>query len=109
MSSDTASRAFEPFFTTRNLPREGLGLSTALGFVKQTGGDMTLHSQPGAGTVVTIYLPLSPDQHDQVPAVEPVVAAASSGAPVPGTIADAEALRNRNAAATSDQPHVSRC
>jgi signal transduction histidine kinase/CheY-like chemotaxis protein len=58
MSPDVAARALDPFFTTKPAGRgTGLGLSQVFGFVKQSGGHLTLASEIGAGTIVTIYLP----------------------------------------------------
>jgi len=58
MSPEVAKRAFEPFFTTKPVGKgTGLGLSVVYGFVKQSGGHVTIDSREGRGTSVRIYLP----------------------------------------------------
>jgi PAS domain S-box-containing protein len=58
MSSEVQARAFEPFFTTKDIGRgSGLGLSQAYGFAKQSGGALTLESEPGKGTKISLHLP----------------------------------------------------
>jgi PAS domain S-box-containing protein len=58
MSEELAEKAFEPFFTTKDIGKgSGLGLSMVYGFVKQTGGHVTIDSTPGRGTTVKLYLP----------------------------------------------------
>jgi two-component system cell cycle sensor histidine kinase/response regulator CckA len=58
MAADVAERAFEPFYTTKGSAEgTGLGLATVYGIVTQAGGEVTLDSDVGLGTTVTVLLP----------------------------------------------------
>jgi len=58
MSAEAQRRAFEPFFTTKSAAQgTGLGLAMVYGFIRQSGGHITLNSAPGLGTRFGLYFP----------------------------------------------------
>jgi signal transduction histidine kinase len=66
MRPEVASRVFEPFFTTKPVGEgTGLGLAQVYGFALQSGGGVTLSSSPGAGTVVSLFLPVCEEGADK--------------------------------------------
>ncbi len=59
MSVETRNRIFDPFFSTKKTGEStGLGLSVSYGIIRDHGGDIQVHSEPGSGTAFTIILPL---------------------------------------------------
>jgi PAS domain S-box-containing protein len=71
MEAEVAARVFEPFFSTKRKGEgTGLGLATVYGIVTAAGGQISLYSEPGDGTVFRIHLPAvdstvpaGPDEH----------------------------------------------
>lgn len=57
MSSDILGRIFDPFYTTKRREGTGLGLSISKTLIDRQGGAMAVESEPGKGTLFTIWLP----------------------------------------------------
>lgn len=57
MSPETIARVFEPFFTTKSDGLGGIGLPMVERFVRQVGGAITVESETGIGTTITMLLP----------------------------------------------------
>jgi PAS domain S-box-containing protein len=88
MDASTAARIFEPFFTTKPPGRgTGLGLATAYGFVKQSGGTITVESRPHGGTTFSVFLPALAETEQEPPIG---VSQARQGAPETVLVAEDE-------------------
>ncbi len=97
MTDEIKRHLFEPFFTTKAKGKgTGLGLATCFGIVKQSGGHITVESQPGKGTTFRIYLP-------RVGETTPV--APASG---PGAATALPRARNETVLLVEDEPSVRR-
>ncbi|MEP6991318.1 MAG: PAS domain S-box protein [bacterium] len=93
MSPDVAARSFEPFFTTKARGEgTGLGLATVHGIVQQSGGSITLVTQPGIGSTFTVRLPLVDTVPSWPDADEEVVHAPSAATVL--VVDDEESLRS---------------
>ena len=93
MPKDVVERAFEPFFTTKPTGQgTGLGLATVYGIITAAGGDLSIYSEPGMGTTISILLPAT----DQAPIANddtPAAAVAPGGGELILAVEDEPALR----------------
>jgi len=79
MAEDVRARVFDPFFSTKGPLGTGLGMSVAYGIVKRHGGSIAIESEPGRGTVITIFLPAAsgsgeeraPQPEERIEAIRP--------------------------------------
>jgi signal transduction histidine kinase len=104
MTPEVLARAFDPFYTTK-APGQGtgLGLSQVYGFVTQSGGHISIDSQPGAGTTVSIHLPryIGPDQAE-APAPAKISPVAAGNKEVILVVEDEDSVRTMTVEALRD-------
>ncbi len=97
MTADVRAKVFEPFFTTKPQGQgTGLGLAQVYGFIKQSGGHVTIYSELDAGTTVKLYLP-RPRQEVASDAVAPAAQlreAARGGGETILVVEDEEGVRS---------------
>lgn len=96
MTPEERGHALEPFFTTKPPGHgTGLGLSMVYGFVKQSGGHLTIYSEPGEGTTISLYFPaLDEDAAPLVPSQEgDHISAKTAGKGIILIVEDNEKLR----------------
>jgi two-component system cell cycle sensor histidine kinase/response regulator CckA len=66
MNAETQAHVFEPFFTTKRAGHgTGLGLSTVYGIAQQSGGDISIESAVGKGTLFRIWLPFAEEERSE--------------------------------------------
>ena len=85
MDEETLARAFEPFYTTKEIGKgTGLGLSQVYGLAKQSGGAAEIESARGSGTSVRLYLPRAGAAAAPAATSRPAPSPGGGGAPSPG-------------------------
>ena len=99
MPSEVIERAFEPFYTTKEVGRgTGLGLSQVYGFVRQSGGHVEIYSELGLGTTVKMYFPRAVTGQEAIqPDQPPVDGAAPNGTETILIVDDDEDIRSYTA------------
>ncbi len=108
MSQELLEQVFQPFFTTKaNGKGSGLGLSMVYGFIKQSGGHISIYSEVGHGTSVKMYLPRRMRAGDSTPAPVDVPAPAPTAAlPATNSASEPEAVRRPKILVVEDQEAV---
>ncbi|TDL97710.1 response regulator [Stutzerimonas stutzeri ATCC 17588 = LMG 11199] len=90
MSPDVQAHVFEPFFTTKPVGEgTGLGLAQVYGFARQSGGTVSLQSEVGKGTRVSLLLPRR--EHDAAAALEDQQVSVHAGRPARVLVVDDDA------------------
>jgi two-component system cell cycle sensor histidine kinase/response regulator CckA len=105
MDAELQSHIFEPFFTTKEKGKgTGLGLATAYGIIKQSGGYVWVDSEVGKGTTFRIYLPEANGVAEAVPEVKPVAKVTSERRTIL-VVEDERSLRKLTRKTLSDAGH----
>jgi CheY-like chemotaxis protein len=66
ISEDIQDKIFDPFFSTKEMPRRGLGLSLSNAIIKRHGGEMEISSREGQGAIFQIRLPLVRSRKEKI-------------------------------------------
>lgn len=111
MDRDVAERAFDPFFSTKPKTQgTGLGLSTVYGIVRRAAGAVEIVSEPGAGTVVKVVLPVAatevPPRTDDDPASGAPASSASPDSGRAAVKATSRPGRGETVLVVEDQPEL---
>jgi two-component system, NtrC family, sensor kinase len=94
MTQETLAKVFEPFFTTKEPGKgTGLGLSQVHGFIHQTGGDISIETEVGRGTTVTLYMPRSAGLPEVLPAREDALEPPAASGEVVLVVEDEDEVR----------------
>jgi PAS domain S-box-containing protein len=100
MDEQTVARATEPFFTTKGVGKgTGLGLPMVHGLVEQSGGRLVLHSRPGHGTRIDLWLPQAGEARTLLAAAEGVQSEARNASSLTVLAVDDDELVLTNTAA----------
>ena len=92
IDSETQSRMFEPFFSTKGHQGTGLGLAMVYGIVRQSGGHISCWSELGVGTTFGVMLPRRPAPVERA-AAEPSASDAQAGAETILVVEDEPSVR----------------
>jgi two-component system, cell cycle sensor histidine kinase and response regulator CckA len=94
MDAQIRAQIFEPFFTTKPVGQgTGLGLSTVYGIIKQSGGHVSVFSEPGRGSTFKVYLPPHIDTSESNPMLGPAMSRIPRGSETIVLVDDDEGVR----------------